>query len=75
MIEKIEIEKIKPFKKISNYKTSFLNYINYLTKYHYSNSNNYKKLLKNFNYNKNNIYNLEDLPFISNNHFKIAILK
>ena len=75
MIEKIETEKIKPFKKISNYKTSFLNYINYLTKYHYSNSNNYKKLLKNFNYNKNNIYNLEDLPFISTNLFKNLDLK
>ena len=62
------IEKIEPFKKTN--KLFFKNHINYLTKYHYLKSRNYKKILDMFNYNKNKNYDLENLPFITANLFK-----
>ena len=66
----IEIKNLEPFVENESHEINFLNYINYLTKYHYSNSQNYQKILKKFDYNKNKKYSLVDIPFVTTNLFK-----
>ena len=66
----IEIKNLEPFVENKDHEIKFLNYINYLTKYHYSNSENYQKILKKFDYNKNKKYDLIDIPFVTTNLFK-----
>ena len=74
-MKKIEIEKIAPFTINENYRSNFTKQVNLLTKYHFNNSDNYKKILKRLNYKKNKTYSLENLPFITTNLFKDIELK
>tara|TARA_B100000242_G_C43035746_1_gene482884 strand:+ start:805 stop:1806 length:1002 start_codon:yes stop_codon:yes gene_type:complete len=56
-------------------KNNFLDNINDLTKFHYENSIEYKKILDFFKYKKNILHNLEDLPFLPARLFKEIKLK
>ncbi len=70
MILPNKVYSLDPFPKINNYKNLFfINQINFLTKHHYKNSRNYKKILNFLKYNlrKNK---LEDIPFLPVNLFK-----
>tara|TARA_Y200000002_G_C22644117_1_gene648343 strand:+ start:29 stop:1081 length:1053 start_codon:yes stop_codon:yes gene_type:complete len=74
--KKLDLFKLDPFSLDSKDKDLlFKKYLNDLTRYHYSKSNLYKKILSGFDYKYNKNYEVSELPFLTTSIFKELDLK